>query len=66
MLVYDSKTFEFQKGDRVTFLPGNSLHAQGHRAGTVTAVGRRLVHVKSDQTSETFHVAPRLIADEVT
>jgi hypothetical protein len=61
MLTYDSAVFDFAKDDRVAFRSGNGLHVQGHRSGVVTAVGLRLIHVKSDQDGQTYHVVPRLI-----
>ena len=65
MLIYASEVFEFSKGDHVGFKPTVSLYAEGHRTGTVTAIGRRLVHVRSEQSGEIFHVAPdRLVVQD--
>jgi DNA-binding CsgD family transcriptional regulator len=60
-MTYDSAVWDFAEGDRVRFLAGNSLYASGERTGAVTAIGKTLIHVKSDQSGKTWHVAPHLI-----
>lgn len=57
--MYDHMTIaDFTIGDRVELHPAHALWMQGARYGTVTEVGKQIVHVKLDVAFGTWPFAP--------